>query len=199
MNLVKRQARVGVQSPITDGETMGAAHSNGSRPVFDRKAWVRKYNREYTQRPHVKAQRSKYYKAYFQRPEVKARKKLNRNRPENKAYQAEYKRRSKEKVNGWARERYKRKRDEIRNQVNARKYGITPAERDTLFAHNNGMCWVCDVKTAETIDHCHITGAVRGALCRQCNTAIGMMGDNPELVAKALEYLNGERNLGLPK
>ena len=39
------------------------------------------------------------------------------------------------------------------------------------------------------IDHCHKHGHIRGILCRACNTALGLFQDDPELLAKAAEYL----------
>jgi hypothetical protein len=41
------------------------------------------------------------------------------------------------------------------------------------------------------MDHDHKTDLFRGWLCRQCNLAIGMLGDNAEGVRKALVYLGG--------
>ena len=39
------------------------------------------------------------------------------------------------------------------------------------------------------IDHDHETGKVRGLLCLQCNTALGLLKDNPKVLKKALKYL----------
>jgi hypothetical protein len=39
------------------------------------------------------------------------------------------------------------------------------------------------------IDHCHTTGAVRGTLCHQCNTALGNFKDSPELLRRAALYV----------
>ena len=39
------------------------------------------------------------------------------------------------------------------------------------------------------LDHCRETGEFRGFLCRQCNCAIGALGDNIEGVMQAIAYL----------
>jgi hypothetical protein len=39
------------------------------------------------------------------------------------------------------------------------------------------------------IDHCHKTGKVRGVLCSECNSAIGKLKDDPDLLRKAIVYL----------
>ena len=38
-------------------------------------------------------------------------------------------------------------------------------------------------------DHNHTTGQQRGALCFRCNTALGLMRDNPDLLLAAADYL----------
>lgn len=39
------------------------------------------------------------------------------------------------------------------------------------------------------IDHDHETGVVRGVLCAACNTAIGLLGESPERIIAAAEYV----------
>ena len=39
------------------------------------------------------------------------------------------------------------------------------------------------------VDHCHTTGQPRALLCHKCNAGIGMLKDNPILVARAWTYL----------
>jgi hypothetical protein len=34
-----------------------------------------------------------------------------------------------------------------------------------------------------------VTGAVRGLLCSDCNTALGHLHDNPDIIQKLLEYI----------
>lgn len=40
-----------------------------------------------------------------------------------------------------------------------------------------------------SLDHCHDTGALRGFLCGPCNTGLGILGDDPDRVRAALEYM----------
>jgi hypothetical protein len=44
--------------------------------------------------------------------------------------------------------------------------------------------------TAPKLDHCHLTGIFRGWLCHSCNIGIGLLGDSPDGIKAALEYLN---------
>lgn len=41
------------------------------------------------------------------------------------------------------------------------------------------------------IDHCHVSGKVRGVLCDTCNLGIGCFQDNVESLQNAIEYLKG--------
>ena len=79
-----------------------------------------------------------------------------------------------------------------------RNYGITIADYNRMLDAQNGCCDVCG-KTEKTeiagrtlslaVDHDHATGVVRGLLCSNCNTAIGLLGDDPALLDAAKAYL----------
>lgn len=62
-----------------------------------------------------------------------------------------------------------------------------------MVASQGGVCRICANKPPNgkrlCVDHDHETGAVRGLLCQKCNTAIGMLNDDPALVERALDYL----------
>ena len=47
--------------------------------------------------------------------------------------------------------------------------------------------------TKVVLDHNHKNGKVRGYLCESCNTGIGRFDDNPELIRRAIVWL--EKNL----
>ena len=72
------------------------------------------------------------------------------------------------------------------------KYGLSKDEYLLLFEKQNNCCAICnisfDVKRA-VVDHCHNTGRVRGLLCNECNTLLGMAKENDQVLIKAAEYL----------
>ena len=40
------------------------------------------------------------------------------------------------------------------------------------------------------LDHCHVTGTVRGVLCRQHNVGLGLFADNADHLRAAADYLD---------
>lgn len=71
------------------------------------------------------------------------------------------------------------------------RYGITKAQLDLLWGRYDGMCWICRDRPAQTVDHCHTTLKVRGALCRGCNMALHFV-ERPDWWGAATAYLNGQ-------
>ncbi|MFI5620163.1 endonuclease VII domain-containing protein [Streptomyces sp. NPDC051567] len=72
-----------------------------------------------------------------------------------------------------------------------RKCGITEAERDEMIAARGGVCLICLKAPAVHVDHCHKTGRVRGVLCFNCNTGLGLLKEDPDRARRAAEYLEG--------
>jgi hypothetical protein len=74
-------------------------------------------------------------------------------------------------------------------------YGISERHYNWLFTKQDGTCAICKSKLANhiwgklNIDHCHKTKTVRGLLCSPCNMGLGKFNDDPELLAKARDYL----------
>ena len=71
-----------------------------------------------------------------------------------------------------------------------RKYGIGPAEYGLLYERQGGCCLICRrFDRPLVVDHCHDSGLVRGLLCSQCNSAIGLLGESIEVIGRAIEYV----------
>lgn len=80
-----------------------------------------------------------------------------------------------------------------------RVYGITLLDYNTMFESQGGVCKICGDegflmdserhKIKLVVDHNHITGAVRGLLCHNCNRALGLLQDNTDVLRSAINYL----------
>jgi hypothetical protein len=71
------------------------------------------------------------------------------------------------------------------------KYGITREEFDKMIQAQNGLCAICQQPFIKTpcVDHNHATGENRDLLCHPCNHGIGNFKDNPDILSKAILYL----------
>lgn len=86
-----------------------------------------------------------------------------------------------------------------------RVYGLTAEEFHRLLQAQDGNCAICGLPPRGRangrarpereprlhVDHDHTTGRVRGLLCGNCNTMIGLAGEDPKVLLKAVEYLKG--------
>lgn len=72
----------------------------------------------------------------------------------------------------------------------AKKFNTDPETIKTLY-ETYKSCQICNQTDRRelNVDHCHSTGKVRGLLCDNCNKALGLFRDNPELLGQAANYL----------
>lgn len=96
---------------------------------------------------------------------------------------------------------YKRQYRQSHPEQNARVarkclYGLTEGRYLRLLEEQEDGCAICGripgPGEALHVDHCHSTGEVRGLLCLNCNHAIGKMGDSPDRLREAADYLEGK-------
>jgi len=81
-----------------------------------------------------------------------------------------------------------------REDAMRRAYGIEPADFAALVERQGGVCAICGGPPNGPgrrlhVDHCHTSKAVRGLLCAKCNTAVGLLDDDPDRLDKAAAYL----------
>jgi hypothetical protein len=84
---------------------------------------------------------------------------------------------------------------------NLKKFGMDEAAYTAMWTAQNGKCANehCSYKTdipfpmkrqGLQVDHCHETGAVRGLLCHNCNTALGHAKDDIDRLLGLIKYLS---------
>lgn len=86
-------------------------------------------------------------------------------------------------------------------------FNLSEVDWQKMYDFQKGLCAICKKRMKKpNVDHCHITGLVRGLLCPRCNRALGRFGDNLVLLMAAVAFLTsppaiealGELRLGLP-
>ena len=73
-------------------------------------------------------------------------------------------------------------------------YGLTEADFDCMHISQRGRCAICGSLPdgphgVLVVDHDHMTDCVRELLCGNCNTAVGLLRDDPIRAAKLTTYL----------
>lgn len=80
-----------------------------------------------------------------------------------------------------------------------KSYKITTEEYNMLLEAQNNMCAICSKNASELsnnrkkylcVDHCHVSGKVRGLLCDTCNRALGMFKDSVAILENAIAYID---------
>jgi hypothetical protein len=94
--------------------------------------------------------------------------------------------------------------EQSRSNHYKKRYGISLEDIEAMLESQGGVCPICNkslkvrgVKGRDlaVVDHCHTTSSIRGLLCTPCNLMIGYAQDTPEVLAKAIKYLeNSNKN-----
>jgi hypothetical protein len=88
---------------------------------------------------------------------------------------------------------------EFRNGLK-KTHGLTLEQYEQMLDAQQGVCAICgrpDHRQATSngtlrrlcVDHKHGTALVRGLLCTDCNHALGLLDDSPDLLWRAIAYL----------
>jgi len=85
-------------------------------------------------------------------------------------------------------------KNKTKNSLLKFKFNISIADYENMLISQNNSCYICkkhkdELKRDLAVDHDHKTGKIRGLLCMSCNTGIGFLQDNIEILQKAIEYL----------
>ncbi len=80
-------------------------------------------------------------------------------------------------------------RKELKQKYPGQTIAHRTLTRQKIVAAQNNRCAICSKEAKLVLDHDHISGFVRGALCHNCNTGLGHFFDNTSTLYKAIEYL----------
>lgn len=96
------------------------------------------------------------------------------------------------------RDRAQTSRERYRGHELRKNFGIEYEDYARMLLEQNGVCAICNkpetaVKYGRimmlAVDHDHTTGAIRGLLCRNCNSGIGQFMERPDLLRSAADYV----------
>lgn len=133
-----------------------------------------------------------------------ANRRRNNNRPEFNAKMANDREKNPEKWDKIYKKQYQNKRENQGDMLSlikvCSKRRISLEQYQQMLEEQDNKCGICgqeetckdprqDRVRRLSIDHCHRTGIVRGLLCHSCNTAIGKLKDDVELLHKAIKYI----------
>jgi len=78
--------------------------------------------------------------------------------------------------------------------------GITKDQYQLVFDAQHGVCAICQQPPKNdcslAMDHNHSTNEFRGLLCKECNRALGLFGDNIDTLTNAVNYLKERGSYG---
>lgn len=109
-----------------------------------------------------------------------------RNRERARQWRIDNPEKSREKTRQW----YALNKDRVRISSRQARYSAQPTRPEAQ------RCESCErlLDAAPHFDHDHATGQFRGWLCSQCNTGIGLLGDDVHGLEKAIAYLKRAAN-----
>ncbi len=124
----------------------------------------------------------------------------HKNKEKIRARATDYYHNNKERVLVLAKQYRDSNAEKVKNWKLKDSFGITIDDYKSMYEKQNGLCAICntpetyfDKRIGKTrtlsVDHDHITGKVRGLLCKSCNLGIGQFKDNTDLMLNAIRYI----------
>lgn len=72
------------------------------------------------------------------------------------------------------------------------KFKLTEEQYNQYFVDAGHKCSCCGATSQERrlcLDHCHATGKIRGVLCNNCNTALGLVHESTDVLYNLIKYI----------
>lgn len=124
-----------------------------------------------------------------------------KDRIRRKKYYYAHRRRCINYTKKWRNNNFEKYKAQARQGHLRRTFNISPESYERIYKIQNGACAICKTQSLDgkllDIDHNHISGSIRGLLCRRCNTGLGAFKDNFIILEEAATYLKNHRVLDL--
>lgn len=107
-----------------------------------------------------------------------------------------YRKKHKQYYKNYNKQWYKKHKDYARNYNLLRIYNITLQDKQRMFMQQNKVCTICGASISfknSHVDHNHLTGEVRGLLCKRCNIGLGYFNvdlEGSNILQKAVRYID---------
>ena len=99
----------------------------------------------------------------------------------------------KNKANGNYRDYYLKTRFRKKENHMLKNYNINLKEYNIILEKQNNRCVICkksfDTMVKPCVDHNHLTNKVREILCSKCNTALGFLNEDLQIVNNLYNYI----------
>jgi hypothetical protein len=101
-----------------------------------------------------------------------------------------------ERLKAWREKNRDRRLAQLREIHLRNKFGLRREEYNRILEAQGGVCALCERPPTPGIslhvDHDHGTGEIRGLLCMRCNNALGLFGEDPDLLKRAARYVTSD-------
>ena len=99
-----------------------------------------------------------------------------------------------------------KKRKDLAWRSSLKRFNLTEDDYEAMFQRQLGLCAICHKPdtsgTRLAVDHDHSCcdgnfscgKCVRSLLCKRCNMAIGLLGDDPDVIMSAALYVRSAAN-----
>ena len=158
---------------------------------------IKERNRKYIQanKEYVAKYHKEYRVKHFERKKIAAKAHYTANKQRLLLSIEEYRELNKEKMLAYFKQYRTLNADKIWEDHIERYYGVTKELYESILKFQGNGCAICKVSTPVckrkyfSVDHNHLTGAVRGLLCSHCNHGLGNFKDNIKIMKNSIIYL----------
>jgi hypothetical protein len=117
------------------------------------------------------------------------------NKEEMKVYNKKYRKTNKTKLDDRKKKWTLANKEKIAAYHLKRTYGLSVEDYNSMLKIQKYKCATCGILDKDTqmgklfVDHCHKTGSIRGLLCSKCNSALGLVNENIEILTNLISYI----------